>query len=70
MGLVLTPEGSVPGQYRRIGYFRKFVNSSDDYSYDPFKQATRDPKCHAPNDAYARTFTDDNGRQLKIINIV
>lgn len=69
-GLVLLPEGVMPGQYRRIGYFLIDNYSFDDNSGSSFEQATRDTKCHAPNDAYARIITDDDGKELKIIDIV
>ena len=70
MGLVLVPERFIPGQYRRIGLLEIHNRSSEESPGRSFEQATRDTKCHAPDEAYARIITCDDGKELKIIDIV
>ncbi|KAH7389170.1 heterokaryon incompatibility protein-domain-containing protein [Cadophora sp. MPI-SDFR-AT-0126] len=80
-GIFITPTGLVPGQYRRIGYFRSIDLPSDsdsdfnsdsalDHDLKGFREIILAEKLNVSDDAYARIITDEDGKLQRIIDIV
>lgn len=65
-GLILQPTGQEQGQYYRLGMF--FIYSNDNGKL--FKEAAKDPSCHAKDSDCYRISRDEDGNPRYIINLI
>jgi len=65
-GLLLNPTGKATGQYQRTGAFE-----FDDKELSlRFMEIRKNPECHAKDEEYVEISADENGRTIRLIELV